>query len=152
MVTKSPTRKTSSSCEQSLFLFSFWSSKRKGSSALIASRLWSRRSPNVWASQSCFLLSNWFFECEHLFIGKPMVITKPAVPRARLLGLGSKLYPSNMQRILNKDLIRFKQSHSQKVTRRLCSAGRESKRVTFKVYMYFARLRIWPVDDTIGFL
>ena len=30
-------------------------------------------------------------------------ITEPAVPRAQLLGLGSKLDPSNMQRILNKD-------------------------------------------------
>ena len=71
-----------------------------------------------------------------------MVITDPAVPSARLLGLGSKLYPSNMQRMLNKDLTRFKQSHFQKVTQRLSSAGRASKRVTFKVYMYFARLRI----------
>ena len=33
-----------------------------------------------------------------------MVITEPAVPSARLLGLGSKLYPSNMTRMLNKDL------------------------------------------------
>ena len=71
-----------------------------------------------------------------------MVITEPAVPSRRLLSLGSKLYPSNIQRMLNKDLTRFKQSHSQKVTRRLYSAGTESKRVTFKVYMYFARLRI----------
>ena len=39
----------------------------------------------------------------------PMVITEPPEPSARLLSLGSKLYPSNMQRMLNKDLIRFKQ-------------------------------------------
>ena len=26
------------------------------------------RSPNFWTSQSCSLLSNWFFECEHPFI------------------------------------------------------------------------------------
>jgi len=32
------------------------------------------------------------------------------VPSARPLGLGSKLYPSNMQRMLNKDLARFMQS------------------------------------------
>ena len=89
MVTKSLTRKTSSSCEQSLFLFSFWSSERKGSSALIASRLWSRRSPNFWASQSCFLSSNWCFELEHSFIGKPMVITEPAVPGVRLSFCGN---------------------------------------------------------------
>ena len=45
-----------------------------------------------------------FFECEYPFIEKAMSITEPAVPSARLLGLGSKLYPSNMQRMLNKDL------------------------------------------------
>ena len=32
-----------------------------------------------------------------------MFITKPAVPRARLLGLGSKLYSSKIQRKLSKD-------------------------------------------------
>ena len=41
------------------------------------------------------------FECKHLFIDKPMVITKPAVPNARL-GLGSKLYPAKMLRLVNK--------------------------------------------------
>ena len=34
-----------------------------------------------------------------------MVITEPAVASARLLGLGSKLYPSNIQGMLKKDLI-----------------------------------------------
>ena len=43
------------------------------------------------------------FECKHLFIDKPMVITKSAMPTARL-GLGSKLYPSKMLRLVNKDL------------------------------------------------
>ena len=43
------------------------------------------------------------FECKHLFIDKPMVITKPAVPTARL-GLFSKLYPAKMLRLVNKDL------------------------------------------------
>ena len=38
---------------------------------------------------------------------------EPAVLIARLLGLGSKLYPSNMQRTLNKDLTRFIQSLSR---------------------------------------
>ena len=45
-----------------------------------------------------------------------MAITEPAVPSARLLSLGSKLYLSNMRRILNKenkDLIRFMQSLSR---------------------------------------
>ena len=45
-----------------------------------------------------FFLSNFFFECEHPFIDKSLSITEPAVPSARLLGLGSKLYPSSMQR------------------------------------------------------
>ena len=57
---------------------------------------------------------------------KRKVKTEPSVPSARLLGLGSKLYPSNMhhsfknaylggymQRILNKDLTRFVQSLSR---------------------------------------
>ena len=54
-----------------------------------------------------------FFEREHPFIDKPIVITEPAVPSGQLLGLCSKLYPSNMQRMLNKDLTRFKQSFSR---------------------------------------
>jgi len=37
-----------------------------------------------------------FFKCEH-------PLTKSAVPSARLLGLGSKLYPSKIQRMLNND-------------------------------------------------
>ena len=41
------------------------------------------------------------------FFAKPMIITEPAVPTARLLSLGSKLYPSNMQHMLNKDFSRF---------------------------------------------
>ena len=45
-----------------------------------------------------------FFECEHLFINKPMVKT---IPRARLLGLELNLYPSNKQRMLSKDLTRY---------------------------------------------
>ena len=42
-----------------------------------------------------------------------MVITEPAVPSARLLGLGLKQYPRNEQRMLNKDLTRFVQSLSR---------------------------------------
>ena len=54
-----------------------------------------------------------FFKPVHPFIDKPMVITEPVVPSARLLGLGSRLCPSNMQRMLNKDLTQFKQSLSR---------------------------------------
>ena len=56
----------------------------------------------------CFLSSNWVFVCEHPKIDKPMFITEPAVP-----SLGLKLYPSNMQRMLNKELTRFIQSLSR---------------------------------------
>ena len=54
-----------------------------------------------------------FFKPEHPFIDKPMIITEPAVPSAQLLGLGSRQYPSNMQRMLKKDLTQFKQSLSR---------------------------------------
>ena len=53
-------------------------------------------------------------------VTKPMVIIEPAVPwktkmaaRSGILGLGSRLHPGNMQRILNKDLTRFMQSLSR---------------------------------------
>ena len=57
-----------------------------------------------------FFVKLFFFECERRFIDKSLRITEPAVPSARLLVLGSKLYPSSMQRMLNKDLTWFTQS------------------------------------------
>ena len=45
-----------------------------------------------------------FFNCEHLFIDKPMVITESSVPSAQLLGLGSKLHSSNIHQMINKGL------------------------------------------------
>ena len=42
-----------------------------------------------------------------------MVVTESAVASTRLLGLALKLYPSNMQCMLNIDLTRFKQCLSQ---------------------------------------
>ena len=53
-----------------------------------------------------------FFEAEHPFNNKPKVKTDPAVPSAQLLGLGSKRYPSNVPRMLNKDVTRSMQSLS----------------------------------------
>ena len=47
-------------------------------------------------SQSCFLWSNWFIRVKHLFIVKTMAINEPDEASARLLGLGSKLYPSTL--------------------------------------------------------
>ena len=58
-----------------------------------------------------FCLSS-LFECEHLFIDKPMVITEPAVASTGLLGLSSKLRPSDRSRMLNKDLTSFMHSLS----------------------------------------
>ena len=58
-------------------------------------------------------LQTGFFECSiHLFefIEKPMVATKTTVASAWLLGLGSKLYPSDMLCMFNKDLSQFMQS------------------------------------------
>ena len=52
-----------------------------------------------------------------------MVIPEIAVASEWLLGLGSKLYPSDMQCMLNKDLTQFVQSLSSKIEQvkeRLC--------------------------------
>ena len=42
-----------------------------------------------------------------------MVTIEPAVASARTLGLGLKVYPSNMQHMLNKDFTRFMKSLSR---------------------------------------
>ena len=83
-------------------LIKVWGEK-EALSAWIVSSLESRRSPNFWTSQSRFLSSNWFLECEHLFIDKPMV-TDPTVLSARVLVPDLKLYPSSMHCMSNKDL------------------------------------------------
>ena len=57
-------------CEQNLLLSFSLPRRRKVGSARIASTLWSRRSPNFWTSQSCFLSSNRFFQCERQFSDK----------------------------------------------------------------------------------
>ena len=100
-------------CEQSLFLSSSQVRRRKGWLCVNVSSLWSHRSPNVWTDQSGVgLQSNWFPEGEHPFIDK-LLITEPAVPSARLLGLVQKLYPNNKQNMLNKDVTRIVQSLSR---------------------------------------
>ena len=58
---------------------------------------------NFWTSQSWFLSSNLFSECQYPLIDKPMLIIKPTVPSTRLLGMGPKLYPSNKQHIPNQN-------------------------------------------------
>ena len=97
-------------CEQSLVLSTSWSRRRKGGSAWMASNLWTLRSPRFWTCESCLNWSNWLFVWEHPFTDKRTVITEPAVPRTRRSGLGSKLYPINVPRMLNKDLTWFMQS------------------------------------------
>ena len=73
--------------------------------------------PKFWTSQSRSLSSNWFFECEHPFIDKPMVITVSAVP-------STQLYPSNMLCMFNKDLTRFMQYDKfEQAIERLCWQG-----------------------------
>ena len=77
---------------------------------------WNQRRPNFWTSQSCFLWSNWFFECEHLIyflINRWLQLNLLYILSTGPLGLGSKVYPSNMQRMLNKGFTRFKQRLSR---------------------------------------
>ena len=74
-------------------------------SACIASNLWSHLSPK---SSILFFLFKLVFSNTSICYN-PMDISEPAVPSAGLLGLGSKLYPSNMLRMLNKNLNCFVQ-------------------------------------------
>ena len=68
-----------------------------------------------------------------------MVITEPVEPSARLLGLGSEMYPSNMQRMLSKDQIRFRQSlsrvHQSRKPKKDC-AGRVPLELRIKKVKY----------------
>ena len=59
----------------------------------------SRRSANFGSSHTRQTVY-FFGKCKYPFVVKPMVVTEPAVPNARLLVLGTKLYPSKMH-ILN---------------------------------------------------
>ena len=97
-----------SPCEHSL-LWSSWVGSKK------AALLESRQTFEVAAAQTSgpvnlvLSLQTVFFECSiHLF-----EFIDTAVASARLLGLGSKLYPSDMLRMFNKDLSQFMQSLSK---------------------------------------
>ena len=48
-----------------------------------------------------FSLQTGVVECELPFVDKPILITEPPETSAQLFVLGSKLYPSNMLRMLN---------------------------------------------------
>ena len=47
-------------CEQSFLLCSWMRRRKKEAQPEPRQTFWSRRSPNFWTSQSCFLSSNWF--------------------------------------------------------------------------------------------
>ena len=86
-------------------------------------RLWSQRSPHFETCQSCFLSSNWFSSASIPFNDKPMVTTESALPAHGYYAWVSKLYPSNIQRMLNKDLTRFT-STPKSSTRKKDSVGK----------------------------
>ena len=80
---------------------------------------------------------------------KLMVIIEPAVPwktkmatKSGILGLGSRLYPGSMQRILDKDLTRFMQSLPRE------RQNRASKR---KAQLAGCTLRCWSWQLLINF-
>ena len=72
--------------------------------------------------------------CEHPFNDEPMFTTEPTVPSARILSLDSKMDPSDIQRMLNKDFTRFHAksfSKTPKSSRR--KKGGSTGRVTERV-------------------
>ena len=97
----------------------------------------------LWTSQSGFLSSNWVFVREHPFIDKPMFTTEPVVPSEWILGLGSNLYTRNMQRMLNRDLVRFMQFFSR------VRQNRESKRKVLLVGCSFFHLHFFVSDASV---
>ena len=104
----------------------------------------------------------------HPFIEKLMFITQSAVPSARSLGLVSKLYPSNMPRMPNKDLPRFLQSlsraHQNRVHERKALLSHQEVKLSFvsirwavkaqKTFSNSARLHvfIWDQENTVWYL
>ena len=71
------------------------------------------------------------------FDNKAMVIAEPTVPSARLLGLGSRLYPSNMPCMRNKDRTRFKQRLSRRATIEQVNARRCSQSDVVHAILFF---------------
>ena len=79
-----------------------------------------------------FSLVELVFRVRAFDIDKPMVITESDVPNARLLGEGLKLYPSNIQCMFNKDLIRYMQSLSRKA--KIEQSKSSASRVSVTIY------------------
>ena len=125
-------------CKRNLLLFSRVR-RRKGTSVWILSSFRRRRRPNIGLVNLVFQC----YECEHRFVNKPMVIAEPTVPSVRLLGLGSRLYPSNMPRMRNKDRTRFKQRLSRRATIEQVNARRCSQSDVVHAIFFFFRTK-WP--------
>ena len=92
-----------------------WGSKsKKKKKAILQSRSKSceRRSWLVTRGPPLLQVSDYTWLQKRLFIDKQVIITGPAVPLGtRLLDLGSKLFPSTIQRMLNNSLTRFMHNH-----------------------------------------
>ena len=72
-----------------------------------------------------------------------MVITEPAVPSARLLGLSLKQYPRNEERMLNKDLTRIVQSLSRvRQNQQIKERGLKASAVVFQSVIVCLKLVI----------
>ena len=71
--------------------------------------------------------------CIFLFSDKTIFITETAVPNARLLGLGSKLYPINIHFMHNEDLTRFTQIR-QNQAREIKALLRRSSNLTYSLF------------------
>ena len=67
--------------EEPPFVFSSEEEKRRFS--LNTVKLSTSPKAERWTSQPCFPVLNWFYECEHRFVNKPMVVARPIVPSAR---------------------------------------------------------------------
>ena len=95
-------------CEQSFIVSFSWSTRRERESK-IASILWTQFSVQVnlvFSRQTVFSIASVCLlinSCDHNW-------TRCIIRDTRLLDLGSKLFPSNIQRMLNENVTRFTQS------------------------------------------
>ena len=98
-------------CEQSLLLSFSLLRRRKVGSARIPSTLWSRRSPNFWTSQSCFLSSNRFFQCEdknpekHTLAGRTSPLSPYKGIQSLITRLNSQRLPVTQHRLHSKVIL-----------------------------------------------
>ena len=135
-------------CKQSLILSS-WVRRGKGGSAWITSGK-SLRAPHSKLSGLVNLVlscqTGQFFKCEHPFINKMMIITEPAVASTWLLGLGWKLYCSNMLQYRSYSIHAESFSSTPKLSKRKKGfAGRVNCYSPYRLYrVYSASFSIRP--------